>query len=416
MLPSRGLNVFGTMGARELSDVEISQAVDRASEMLKDVPLEDLNDSEVLTRRATEATQTVIQNLGLQAGPVSVARIANQVVARLGGMGFLHDYLPPQRTDLSEIAVTPDGKVWIQKKGDQDFLPVDIRPSHDDVQRSVMALLAPIRRAVDESSPSVDAKLPRMEGMGGARVKILHPCIVPGKGFHSINIRLFEEKPVTMEKLLEWNMAPEKVLRTLSEWIGTREARTIICGGTGTGKTTFQSALCNTGIPKNFRIIKIEDPEEIYLNLPHVVSIEARPAPPGSKIPSYTVTDGVNDAMRMTPKILIVGEIRRGDQAMAFFRAIMSDHPGLTTFHAESPEDAVYRMSVIMYTDVGVRMEAAKQIFALACDIFCQLGWHEGRRVLAGVWEVGRQLRNGDVTFNPLYVFGDAEMRPMTRR
>ena len=70
-------------------------------------------------------------------------------------------------------------------------------------------LLAPLGRSVSEATPSVDAKLPRSEGMGGARVKILHPILVPGAGFPSINIRLFEPKPVLPEQLVSWGVAPQ---------------------------------------------------------------------------------------------------------------------------------------------------------------------------------------------------------------
>jgi pilus assembly protein CpaF len=413
MLPS--LPGIANFGVQELSNEEIAQAVARAADMLKDVSLEDLNDPERLARRSNEAAQSAIQQLGMRVTPQIMSRIVSQVEARLGGMGFLHDFLPPQRTDLNEIAVTPDGKVWILPKGERNFQLVPAKPTQDEVLRTVLALLAPIRRAVDEASPSVDAKLPRMEGTGGARVKVLHPCIVPGKGYYSINVRLFEPNPVTIEQLVKWQMAPENILRELARYIGERKARTMISGGTATGKTTFLSALCE-GIPFDERIVKIEDPEEIFLPHPHVVTIEARPAPPGSKVDPYTVKDGVDDAMRMTPQRLIVGEVRKGDAAMSLFRAMMSDHPGITTFHSESPEDAVARLAVIMFTDVKVRMEAAKAIFAQAIDILIQIGWQNDKRALLGVWEVGKQLQNGDVHFKPLYTIGESTVRPMTRR
>ena len=133
----------------------------------------------------------------------------------------------------------------------------------------------------------------------------------------------------------------------------------MVIGGTATGKTTLLSALCH-GIPSAARIVKIEDPEEIWVPHPNVTTLEARPAPPGSNVPSYTVADGVDDAMRLAPTYVIVGEVRRGDAALALFRAMMSDHAGLTTFHADGPEHAAYRIGVIMYSDAGVRMEAAR--------------------------------------------------------
>jgi pilus assembly protein CpaF len=188
--------------------------------------------------------------------------------------------------------------------------------------------------------------------------------------------------------------------------------RILVIGGTASGKTTLLSALCG-GIPKDARVVKIEDPEEIWLDHPHVVTLEARPAQVGSSIVPYSLASGVDDAMRMSPKWLIVGEMRRGDAVAALFRAQMSDHPGLSTFHAEGPEAAVMRLNLLLASDVGIRAESAKEMFCQAVDLIVQVGWQDGRRAMLGVWEVGKSLKGGNVQFRQLYALGDAELMPV---
>ena len=195
--------------------------------------------------------------------------------------------------------------------------------------------------------------------------------------------------------------------------IVSKALRVLVIGGTASGKTTLLSALC-TGVPKEARVVKIEDPEEIWLDHPHVVTLEARPAQVGSSIVPYTLASAVDDAMRMSPKWLIVGEMRRGDAVAALFRAQMSDHPGLSTFHAEGPEAAVMRLNLLLASDVGIRAEAAKEMFAQAVDLIVQVGWVGGKRAMVGVWEVDKILKGGNVQFRQLYKPGDMELLPVS--
>ncbi|GAB1469571.1 hypothetical protein MASR2M66_04480 [Chloroflexota bacterium] len=399
----------------QIDDADRKRVVDEVAGQFSSMSLTEMrSDREKLLSRIIPQVQTTLNRFGLQT--MDVEGIAREVIARVGGLGFLEPLL---RTDsgLSEITVTPNGDVWLLKKGAPSFEKMQSRPTDIEVWRAVETLLAPLGRAVTEASPSVDAKIPRQEGLaGGARVKIIHPVVAPGLGYPSINIRLFEPKPVPPEKLIEWNVAPAPVINGLVKAV--RQAlRILVIGGTASGKTTLLSALCY-GIPRDARVVKIEDPEEIWLDHPHVVTLEARPAQTGSSIVPYSLASAVDDAMRMSPKWLIVGEMRRGDAVAALFRAQMSDHPGLSTFHAEGPEAAVMRLNLLLAADVGIRAEAAKEMFCQAVDMIVQVGWHNGKRAMIGVWEVEKVLKAGNVQFRRLYAPGDEELQPgsMERR
>lgn len=399
----------------EINAPDRKRVVDEVSTQFSSLSLTEMrSDREKLLARIVPQVQNTLNRLGLQT--MDVEGIAREVIARVGGLGFLEPLL---RTDsgLSEITVTPSGDVWLLKKGAPSFEKMQTRPTEIDVWRAVETLLAPLGRAVTEASPSVDAKIPRQEGLaGGARVKIIHPVVAPGLGYPSINIRLFEPKPVPPEKLIEWGVAPAPIIQGLVKAV-KQALRILVIGGTASGKTTLLSALCY-GIPRDARVVKIEDPEEIWLDHPHVVTLEARPAQTGSSIVPYSLASAVDDAMRMSPKWLIVGEMRRGDAVAALFRAQMSDHPGLSTFHAEGPEAAVMRLNLLLAADVGIRAEAAKEMFCQAVDMIVQVGWHNGKRAMIGVWEVEKALKAGNVQFRRLYGPGDEELQPgsMERR
>ncbi len=398
----------------QITPEQEARLVELAAGELKNLPLAVLRDRKGLQGRAQAAVAAAASRLGVGLNPQHTAALVQAVVARVGGLGVLDELLPPNRNDLSEIALNPDGTIWILRKGERFFEKYHRQPGLDEVWRSVEALLAPIGRAISEAQPSVDAKLPRMEGMGGARVKIVHPVLAPGLGYPAVNIRLFEPRPVPPEQIVAWDMCPEAVMAALLGAVAGG-MRVLVIGGTATGKTTFLAALAH-GIPKEARIVKIEDPEEIWLPHPNVVTLEARPKVVGSDVPGYGLSDGVDDAMRMAPNWLIVGEVRTGTAALSLFRAQMSDHPGLSTLHAEGPEAAIHRLGVLMWADAQVRIEAAKEMFAMAVDLVVQVGWKDGRRQVLGVWEVNPELKAGNVTFRRLYQVGEAQMAEISRR
>ncbi len=403
-----------------ITDDEVNKVVEEgASRMTDGLTFRDLVDLDRLNSTAKGIVQKVLSENRVDADTNMIASIAQKLVARVSGLEFLMPLF--KRDDISNIFINPDGTLRIQRKGLKEFEIVRKNIKASEVDRVSEALLRTSGRALTEATPTVDCKLPRIETlpglMGGARVKLIHPVIATGKyEMPSVSIRLYQNAPVHPEDIINWKVAPAKVIEDLLEVIA-KKARLLVVGGTNTGKTTLLSALCNGGIYKGARIIKIEDPEEIWLEHDHVITLEARPAPPGSSVAPYTIKDGVDDAMRMAPDWLIVGEVRTGDAALTLFRAQMSDHPGLSTFHAESPEYAIYRVGNLLISDTQESdMRNAKSTFAMAVDVIIQVGWAGKDRRILGVYEVEKMLKNDDVVIHPLYALGDETMQPMTVR
>jgi len=233
-----------------------ARIVEEVSQTFRGMPLSELRgDREKLVNRTIPMIRAILGRYAIHASPEAISEMAREVVAHVGGLGFLEPLL---RLDsgYSEIAVTPEGRVWVVPRGEQDFISLAVQPSLNDVWRAVETLLAPLGRGVSEATPSVDTRIPRQEGLpGGARVKIIHPVIAPGDGYPSLNIRLYEPKPVPPEQLVAWEVAPEWLIHALVEAVG-KGARLLVIGGTATGKTTVLSALCS-GIPKTARVVKI---------------------------------------------------------------------------------------------------------------------------------------------------------------
>lgn len=361
---------------------------------------------EVERRQIRERVEALVsaafRKRNLRPGLQYEAQIAEDLTRRIVGLGFLDLLLPPARTDLSEIGIYSSGLIQVMKKGSVRWETVDLHPEAGEIWRVLDRLLGPQNKTLNETNPSTNAKLPATpHNPGGGRIKALHPVVVPPGRNPCINIRLYEQKPVKPEWLLERGVMNAEMMELLRQ--AMEDGRCIlIAGGTRTGKTTLLSALCNF-LPSGWRIVKIEDPEEIWIDRQTVQTVEARPQAVGTEVRPYTLADGVDDAMRMSPDYLIIGEVRDGTAAMSLFRALMTGHSGACTFHADSPREAARRLATVMGADAGVRAHEANQMIADAVDLLVQIGIrHEVRRVVQ-IANVSKELRSGDVSFEPVY-------------
>lgn len=366
-------------------------------------------DRQRIRERVDAQIGAALRRRNCRPGVLQEAAIAEELTRRILGLGFLDLLLPPARTDLSEITIYSSGLLQIMRKGSVRWETIELRPEAGEIWRVLDRLIGPQNKTLNETNPSVNAKLPATpHNPGGGRIKALHPVIAPPGRNPSINIRLYEQKPVKPEWLLERKMMSEEMMETLRQAMENGD-RILISGGTRTGKTTLLSALCNF-LPQDWRIVKIEDPEEIWVDRPTVQTVEARPQAVGTDVRPYTLADGVDDAMRMSPDYLVIGEVRDGMAAMSLFRALMTGHSGACTFHADSPREAVRRLATVMGADAGVRPHEANQMISDAVDVLVQIGIrHEIRRVIA-ISKVAKDLKNGDVFFEPIYRFMDRSL------
>jgi len=165
-------------------------------------------------------------------------------------------------------------------------------------------------------------------------------------------------------------------------------ANIVISGGTGSGKTTLLNAM--TGfIGAAERIITIEETAELRLRQPHVVRLEARTAN-AEGMGAITVRELVRAALRMRPDRLVVGEVR-GAEALDLLQALNTGHEGsLSTVHANSPLDALRRLSTLaLFGETGLPFEAVCDQLRSAVEVIVQVARGAGgAREIVAVSEV----------------------------
>ncbi len=116
----------------------------------------------------------------------------------------------------------------------------------------------------------------------------------------------------------------------------------LISGGTGVGKTTLLAALLGL-VPKDQRIVCIEEVSELAVDHPHVVRLQTRQKNVEGK-GEIKLEELVRAAVRMRPDRLVLGECR-GSEVREVLTAMHTGHRGGgATIHANSIRDVPARL------------------------------------------------------------------------
>src|SRR5829696_1744553 len=144
-------------------------------------------------------------------------QLAERIAQRAFGLGPLEPLLADAAVE--EVMVCGTAPVWVE------------RELRDAIER----ILAPLGRRVDEAEPLCDARLP-----DGSRVNVvLPPLAVDGP---VLTIRRFRRRGFTPDELVAGGTLTQPLLEFLARAIRAR-CTLLICGGTGSGKTTTLNAL-----------------------------------------------------------------------------------------------------------------------------------------------------------------------------
>ena len=285
--------------------------------------------------------------------------------------------------------------IFIEKNGEINQFNGNFT-SEERLRDVIQQIVAGVNRRVNETSPIVDTRL-----KDGSRVNVvLSPVALNGP---VVTIRKFGNHPLTMDRLIEIGA----INRTAADFLKIlvqSKYNLFICGGTGSGKTTFLNALSNY-IPKNERIITIEDSAELKINgIKNLVSLEVKQENTEGEN-GILIRDLIKSSLRMRPDRIIIGEVR-GEEAFDLLSALNTGHDGsLSSGHANNSKDMLKRLETMVLMGIDMPLDGIKGQIASGIDIIIHLSRlrDKSRRVMEIV-EVG-EYESGEIEINPIFLF-----------
>ena len=304
-------------------------------------------------------------------------RIQADLLDEVFGLGPLEPLLRDPK--ISDILVNDKDHVFIEKGGLLSRVSTSFRDDRHLLQ-IIDRIVSRVGRRVDESSPMVDARLP-----DGSRVNaIIPPLALDGP---SLSIRRFGTGPLAANSLVQLKSISAEMMEVLSSAVKARIS-IVISGGTGSGKTTLLNILSQY-IPRNERLVTIEDAAELRLAQDNIVRLETRP-PNIEGQGAIRQRQLLINALRMRPDRIIMGEVR-GEEAFDMLQAMNTGHEGsMTTVHANTPRDAIARLeSMVQMGNMSIPEKSVRQQIAAAITIIVQASrMSDGSRKVTSISEI----------------------------
>ena len=299
------------------------------------------------------------------------------VLNELFGLGPLEALLVDP--EISDILVNRFDQIYIEKNGMLEPVSAVFRDDRH-LMRIIERIVSTVGRRIDESSPMVDARL-----LDGSRVNaVIPPLSIDGP---VLSIRRFRTDRVGAQDLVRGQSLTQPMLTFLKAAVSGR-LNIVVSGGTGAGKTTLLNILSGF-ISDRERIVTIEDAAELVLRQRHVIRLETRPANIEGK-GAVRQRQLVINALRMRPDRIVVGEVR-GDEALDMLQAMNTGHDGsLTTVHANTPRDALYRLdTMVAMANLNLPERAIRNQVASAINLIVQVARQsDGRRYVTQIAEI----------------------------
>lgn len=313
---------------------------------------------------------------------------------------YLDNFLAPlapwlARADVTDIYVNRPGEIWIESLGGGIEHHEDPALTEQLLARLARQIAAHGSQGISRAAPLLAASLP-----DGSRVQIVAPPAT--RGGHVLAIRrhvkaefsladwrdsgAFEglaEGDTALDRERSWHtLGGKDAPAILAEAVRTRR-NIIVSGGTSSGKTTFLNALL-AEIPRDERLLTIEDTEELRIEHPNAVGLIAARGRLAEA--DVNAEDLLIAALRMRPDRIILGELR-GSEAFTFLRAVNTGHPGsMTTIHADTPQRAIEQLALlVLQTGSRLSRDDVRHYVRESIDVFVQLERRSGRRQVSQV-------------------------------
>jgi Flp pilus assembly CpaF family ATPase len=289
------------------------------------------------------------------------------------------DYIAPllpwlERSDVTDLMlneppqVVGPGPVWADVAG-QGLVRTDLTMGAAQAELLIRNVAKVKRAVLDPDHPIVSV----MQVFPNGTRWRFEACLPPASTAPTITIRKYTRRDV---RLLDYAARCELTASQV-HWLTMALDMgkvIVVAGATASGKTTLTDALLHAaGFQTSKRIFTIE--REPELTRPNEVSTQ-RQVTEGTP---FDTRAAVQSALRHRPDMIVVGELLSGSAAVECMKAWRTGHGGMTTLHAASATEALWRLYDLCIEGSVGRVE--ERAIARSVDVVVHVKKVGGKRV-----------------------------------
>jgi pilus assembly protein CpaF len=355
------------------------------------------NRNQILRDRIRDA---VVQRQ-LTATPDLVESLFDEIV----GLGPLQPLMADD--EISDVLVNRFDEIYVERRGRLEFVPGAFRDVAQ-LEQVIQKIVALVGREINIDKPLVDARMVDGSRANAVYAPVGGPTLCIRK-FNRVRLDLLpnDREPDAPSWVSSGGLSTQ--IGAFLEAMAVARANILIAGATGSGKSTLLRSIVSA-FPDEERVITIEDTAELELDNPHWVKLECvhsrELAGKTTQERRLDVADLVQNALRMRPDRLIIGEIRHSKEAYYVLEALNTGHDGsATTIHASSCADALARLELLISRDFAQLSPAEiRRYIARVFDLVVFVSrLRDGRRCVLEVAELRDVDATGRYELSPVF-------------
>lgn len=162
-------------------------------------------------------------------------------------------------------------------------------------------------------------------------------CQVEGRTGTQLTLRTIPSEPPFLSSM----SLPQDIIDN----IAPKDGVVYVTGATGSGKSTLLSAIIRDiveDVEGHRKVLTYESPIEFVYDAVQMPSSIVSQSEIPRHIPSFA--DGVRNALRRKPRLILVGECRDAETISAVIEAALTGHPVYTTLHSTGVAESIRRL------------------------------------------------------------------------